>query len=195
MNRTYPLHEDAGLYFDSTLIPYVMLACDKQNNTIPKEVQLLLDINKFNAAVNCDPNYTAGDAIREYPEQKERLKIFEPTTLMHALLPTEYIDGALLCDAIDELNFDDAITASEFEGTVQTFDMYNVPNYVDTHLDNDYLFYLQPRHESSYFKRAYTDVNELVAEFSERLNDVGIKLPANFDLRRLVCTIDGTYYC
>lgn len=195
MNRTYPLHEDAGLYFDSTLIPYVMLACDKQSNTIPEEVQLLLDIDKFNAAVNCNPNYTVGDAIREYPEQKERLKIFEPTTLIHALLPTEYVDGALLYDVFDILNFDNAVTASEFTGSVQTFDMYKVPNYLDINLENNYLFYLQPCNASSYFWRAYKNVDKLIAEFAERLKDAGIELPAGFDLRRLICTIDGTYYC
>ena len=195
MNNIYPLHEPAGLFFDDSLIPYVMLAYDRQNDTVPDTVRFLLDIGKFDDAARDSSGYTVADAIRDYPEQAELLGDYLPNTSMHDLLPTEYVNGELLCDAIDELNFDDAITASEFEGTVQTFDMYNVPNYVDTHFDDDYLFYLQPRHESSYFKRAYTDVDELVAEFSERLNDVGIELPADFDLRRLVCTIDGTYYC
>ena len=190
---TYPLHEDAGLYLDSGIIPYIMLSYDRMHNAVPENVRILLDIGKFDNAVRHTPHYTVGDAARDYPAHAEKLKRFRPTSSLYMLLPDDYINGDFLFDVFRDLGIE-GVTVSEFDGTVETVDKYKVPNYVDVTLSDDYLYYLAPRKDESYFARAYRSVNELIAEYRNRFADAGVELPDNLDLRRLVCTIDGTYF-
>ena len=56
---------------------------------------------------------------------------------------------------------------------------------------DDVIYFVPTRRISMLFRAAYRDMNELVAEFKERLGEY---LPDDFDYRSKLCHISGTYY-
>ncbi len=195
MMNTYPICEPAALYIDKSLAPYIILASDRYNNTVPEEVQLLLDIGKFNeiAQSRGETDYTIRQAIQDHPDEP-RLKQYQPEDASIAvLMPDDYFNTGVLMDAIGDIDAD-WITASEFTGDINTYEAHTVADCILQYLVDEPIVYLIPSEEATYFRHApYKNLDELLAEYRYRLIDAGVDLPDGFNLRRLVCNIEGTY--
>ena len=57
--------------------------------------------------------------------------------------------------------------------------------------DNDVIWYAPTKNISSLFKAAYENMDEMIAEFRKRLGEY---LPEDFDYRKYIRNISGTYY-
>lgn len=62
---------------------------------------------------------------------------------------------------------------------------------VSEHYNADVIYYIPTRNISTLFKAAYKNMDEMITEFKERLREY---LPADFDYRKHICNISGTYY-
>lgn len=59
------------------------------------------------------------------------------------------------------------------------------------HYNNDVIYYCPMQRISTLFKAAYEDIDEMIAEFQQR---IGQYLPDDFDYREYIRNILGTYY-
>ena len=57
--------------------------------------------------------------------------------------------------------------------------------------DDDMIYYVPTSKISTLFKAAYKDMNEMIEEFKEKLGEY---LPEDFDYRKYIRHISGTYY-
>ena len=57
--------------------------------------------------------------------------------------------------------------------------------------DDDMIYYVPTRNISTLFKAAYKNVDEMIEEFKSRLGEY---LPADFDYRKYIRHISGTYF-
>ena len=62
---------------------------------------------------------------------------------------------------------------------------------VSEYYDDDVIWYAPTKNISTLFKAAYRDIDEMIEEFRERL---GAYLPSDFDYRKYIRNISGTYY-
>ena len=56
---------------------------------------------------------------------------------------------------------------------------------------DDVIYYAPTKHICTLFKAAYKDIDEMIAEFKNRLGEY---LPEDFDYRKYIRNISGTYY-
>lgn len=57
--------------------------------------------------------------------------------------------------------------------------------------DDDYIYYIPTNTVSTLFKAAYSNVDEMIEEFKEK---IGEYLPDDFDYRKYIRHISGTYF-
>lgn len=62
---------------------------------------------------------------------------------------------------------------------------------IGEYYDDDVIWYAPTKNISTLFKAAYKDMNEMIEEFKKRLGEY---LPADFDYRKYIRNISGTYY-
>ena len=81
---------------------------------------------------------------------------------------------------------------SEFTGeAIQIYDDGRNAWGLSTSYYCDDIFYVPVEHMSTLFKAAYTDIDEVIAEFK---SGIGKYLPEDFDYRNNIRHICGTYY-
>jgi len=81
---------------------------------------------------------------------------------------------------------------SEFTGEAMEIDDkgINIWNTGEVY-NNDSIYYVPVKHYATLFKAPYNNMDELVDEFKEKLSEY---LPDNFDYRKYIRRIVGTYY-
>ena len=99
----------------------------------------------------------------------------------------------------DEYSFNDALYEegiveyiSEFTGEAMAIDDSGNDDYNSSEVYNDdTIYYVPTKNSGTLFKAAYTSMDELESEFKSKLNKY---LPDDFDYRKHICHIVGTYF-
>lgn len=94
--------------------------------------------------------------------------------------------------------FEDGTYFSEFDGKVATLNEcmeLGVENPIEETMDGDGIAIIYLDEEPSLLKQAYSSVDEIVDELREKLADYIKDIPEEYDLRRNICKIGGTYFC
>lgn len=99
----------------------------------------------------------------------------------------------------DEYSFNDALYEegvveyiSEFTGEAITIDENGTDDYNSSEVYNyDTIYYVPTKKYVTLFKAAYANMEELESEFRDKLNKY---LPDDFDYRKHICHIVGTYF-
>lgn len=137
--------------------------------------------------------------------------------VMRGEIPEDY-----LLDPSDvATSFEDATYFNEFEGHVSTIDECKEAKHVvdchisiegkmlvdghriqepvsspmDEKLEDDGIAILYLDQEPSLFKQAYSSIDEIIDEVREKLGDDAKEIPEEYDLRRNICLVSGTYFC
>ena len=99
----------------------------------------------------------------------------------------------------DEYNFNDALYEegvveyiSEFTGEAMVIDNNGNDDYNSSEVYNDdTIYYVPTKNYGTLFKAAYANMEELESEFRNKFNKY---LPDDFDYRKHICHIVGTYF-
>ena len=99
----------------------------------------------------------------------------------------------------DEYSFNDALYEegvveyiSEFTGEAMTIDENGNDDYNSSEVYNDdTIYYVPTKNYGTLFKAAYANMEELEDEFRNKFNKY---LPDDFDYRKHICHIVGTYF-
>ena len=99
----------------------------------------------------------------------------------------------------DEYNFNDALyeegvveNISEFTGEAMLIDNNGNDDYNSSEVYNDdTIYYVPTKNYGTLFKAAYANMEELESEFRNKFNKY---LPDDFDYRKHICHIVGTYF-
>ena len=177
--NTYDIYEPAGFLIDKSIAPYILLHADRKDNCVPENVQKLLDENVFD------------DAVRAAVKSANLETLTEREQELAELIPDDYMDIGFAVKHMIDIDHD-CIYANEADVEIQTYESADVPDPICTRIRDNILGYLQPLKRMSYTNAAYASVDELVDEYRNRMEEI---LPADFDYRRHICSIEGTYFC
>ena len=165
--HTYPLTEAACFFIDTQATMFILLKHAVKDNNIQPEIKNLIDTYGIKKVVY--DNLIPEEFLDEYQDD---------------LFARELI--------IDEI--DGVTMASDFEGEITTkwSDKCGNVNPLNLELDDNFILYIRPEKSADFFKQAYANPEEMLAEFKEKLSNY---LPDDFPFWKYIVSIDGTYYC
>lgn len=165
--NTYPII-DNGLIINYELAAHIQLALDKagkNNKSVPKEIQELLDNGTFD----------------------QKAESFD--------MPCDYNEISIVRDALSELDNISYVYCPDFEGAYETLFDKLTDNPIYENINQELLLYIPIQKTADYFKTAYKSPYDIINEIKTTLNNIGVVLPENFDLAKYIVHITGTYYC
>lgn len=166
MTREYPITETHALLIDPYMAAYINLYYDRKANTVPAEIQNLLDTNAFDLAVRSGGIERICDDYTDIEYAVDR--IFDNNNNGEV--------GMTFCTQF----YGEAETASDIDANTRLHQAY----------EDDYIAYLMPNNGADLFKPAYSSLDELIQEFKSR---IGHMLPDDMDYHSHICSINGTY--
>lgn len=164
MMLDYPL-TDTGFLITSETAAWINLAYDRRTETVPPEIQELLDQGIFAAAARdgCDV-----------------LSELDYDTVGSA---QECLEGMCI----------NTVYCSEFTGQAKPLELpEGNPFQEETEYEGESLCYIPVKRAPELFKAAYNSSQEMIDEFMSELAGV---FPENLDIRKFLVTISGTYFC
>lgn len=161
MMRDYPLN-DTGFLITSETAAWINLAYDRENETVPPEIQELSDQGLFESAAR------DGSGI---------------------LSELDYGSVELAQECLEDMT----VYCSEFTGQAKSLELpEGNPFQEETEYEGESLCYIPVKRAPELFKAAYNSSQEMIDEFMSELVDV---FPEDFDIRKFLVTISGTYFC
>lgn len=107
------------------------------------------------------------------------------------IIPKEFFS---LETARDILSYDkiEAILAPNTTGMIAWYEHPDDTQIVDVEMINDKsILYIESTSTPSYFKTAYDSYESLISEYEEKLSKY---FPKNFDYKKRICSITGTWH-
>lgn len=137
--------------------------------------------------------YCAKQTDMEIPEEIARIPAQELSERYYEEGYDSFFEDIVTEDWMDAIS--DLCYAQCFEGSVSTMFPKKAKNPIDESFasGDDTIAILECSREATLFRAAYTDLDELVAEYQERLSQ--LNLPESFDWIGHVVTVSGTTYC
>lgn len=188
MSSNYPIVETAAFYIDKVAAAYILLKYMQDiDDTMESEEPLteglraLLETGEFERAVEGEISLEKFKEL--YPEYES----------LEELLPEEF-ENLSLSDVQEILEGEDVnvIHVGNFNGTIETYDYFEVRKPLDISVSDDYIMYLSTKKGASLFKAVYDDLEDVEAEYRQ---EIGKWFPDDFEFKSRICNIAGTDYC
>lgn len=172
--ETYPLEQKCAL----VIMPQAacaMLLKDSIENGIEAE----LVPERVLAAVRSGRSYWSVASDPEFFEE---------------LAETGWMNVSDAHDLMEQRNVEDVVHCSEFDGTAvpASGDGFGDEKSSEIGFEDDFAVFLFPQCESSLFKAAYGNKDELLQEYKSRMSGL---LEDDFPYTRYVMDVSGTYFC
>lgn len=162
---SYPRVAPLAFIIDDEISAYIILKSDQENNSVPAEIQNLIDTGKFEVAV------------------KRRDEVLEKADYFGRNWAAENLGGMAPTLSV----------TTEFFGNVYYLDKGLCPVYAECY-SNGYIVFIEPYlGPASFFKATYRNIDELVDEFKHTLEPFGA-FPTNFDWASKLVSISGVCY-
>lgn len=166
--RYYPQVHKYVFLVTSQVLNYVCLAKAQQTNSVPAEIQTLLDNGTFEQETSA------------YSEILEKAGFYDWEA-------AQQFFGHIIDMAVEP---GEAYTSSEFEDMTEN----PIHVYLDT-CGEDPCLIIEPDYYPSMFGFVpYASPKQLLLEYKSKFRENGIALPENFDWAAHVVNIDGVYY-
>ncbi len=108
---------------------------------------------------------------------------------MDGKLPSYYYNSSL----VEDIFYDEGIDyyfCNNFTGTASPLD--DETGDFDINFHDKYVLYLSTSRKASLCETQYPSLKEIIAEFKEQLGEY---LPTNFDWKKHLYSLNGTYFC
>lgn len=156
---------DTGFLITSETAVWINLAYDRKTENVPPDIQELLDQGLFRAAARDGSNVLSE-------------------------LDYDTVESAQECLEGMGIN---TVYCSEFTGQAKPLELpEGNPFQEETEYEGEPLCYIPVKRAPELFKAAYNSSQEMIDEFMSELADV---FPEDFDIRKFLVTISGTYFC
>lgn len=116
----------------------------------------------------------------------------DPSSLSEQEFLLKYGNVSDTIDMLNDIDMDGVTWCSEFTGEATILGGDNAEKTIS--MEDDFLGYIRADKSPSLFTAAYRSMDELINEFREKFDNMGIDIGV-FPIEDCVCSISGTYFC
>lgn len=175
---THPIYKELAFFIDEEYAPYFVLKDEQDSGkSLPESVQAILDTEWLHRAVHGAIN------LKGF---KKRNPGYDHLT---ELIPKYYRDLRLVYEILSK-KMSNVVFYHKASVEIETYESGKMTYPVQTSIQNKPVLYLVPNKRPGYFHAPYASIDELVDEYKKQMTGY---LNKNFDFRRHICTINGTY--